>query len=116
MLKKSIVLGVAVLLLLGLLFGRSHVLTTIGMVKQTVKESVPVDFEIDRARKMITDLAPEIRRNMHLIAKEEVEVERLAAQVETAGGQRCEHGQQHQHMQRFIPVPNRPHQFTPPPG
>jgi phage shock protein A len=50
-------------------------------MKQSVKESVPVDFEINRARKMITDLAPEIRHNMHLIAKEEVEIERLEKQV-----------------------------------
>ncbi len=84
MLKKSILAGSGVLLLLTLLFGRdacSYVATTVGWMKDSVRESVPVDFEIERARKMIVNLEPEIRRNMHLIAKEEVEIERLEKQV-----------------------------------
>jgi uncharacterized coiled-coil protein SlyX len=80
MVKKGIVVGTAALLLLGLLFGRegfSHVKTSLGWVRQSVRDSVPVDFEISRARQMIKDLDPEIHRNMHLIAKEEVEVKHL---------------------------------------
>lgn len=45
----------------------------------TVKENVPIDFEIDRARRMVGNLVPEIRRTMQIIAQEEVEAERLAA-------------------------------------
>jgi chromosome segregation ATPase len=82
MLKKTFVLGVAGFVLLGLLFGRSHVLTTLGMVKQHVKSSVPIDFEIERARQMITDLRPEIEKNLRLIAQEEVEVARLEDDLE----------------------------------
>jgi predicted nucleic acid-binding Zn-ribbon protein len=84
MVKKGMVLGAAALLLLGLLFGRegfSHVKTSLGWVRQSVRESVPVDFEISRARQMIKDLDPEIHRNMHLIAKEEVEVKNLREQL-----------------------------------
>jgi hypothetical protein len=90
MLKKGIVLGAAALLLLGLLFGKegfSHVKTSLGWVRQSVRESVPVDFEISRARQMIKDLDPEIHRNMHLIAKEEVEVKHLRDQLSTADKQ-----------------------------
>jgi chromosome segregation ATPase len=43
-----------------------------------------MDFQIDRARGMIQDLVPEIRKNMHIIAKEEVEVERLEKQIADA--------------------------------
>jgi chromosome segregation ATPase len=71
---------------MGLLFGRdaaSYVCTSAGRVKETVKDAVPVTFEIDRARKMIGSLEPEIRRNMHIIAKQEVEVDRLRKQVES---------------------------------
>jgi DNA repair exonuclease SbcCD ATPase subunit len=85
MLKKSLVVGGAVVLLLGLFFGRdacSYLTTSVGWVKDTVKTNVPIEFQIDRARQMIKDLDPEIRRNMHLIAQEEVEVEKLAGQVE----------------------------------
>jgi hypothetical protein len=90
MVKKGMVLGAAALLLLGLLFGRegfSHVKTSLGWVRQSVRESVPVDFEISRARQMIKDLDPEIHRNMHLIAKEEVEVKHLRDQLSTADKQ-----------------------------
>jgi hypothetical protein len=88
MFKKLVyVTGGTVLLLslMALFFGRdacSYFSTTVGKVHQSVKDSVPIEFEIERARAMIKDLAPEIRRNMHLIAKEEVAVERLAKQID----------------------------------
>jgi hypothetical protein len=44
---------------------------------------VPVEFQIDRARDMVRDLEPEIRRSMHIIAKEEVAVEQLDQQIGT---------------------------------
>jgi chromosome segregation ATPase len=84
MLKKTIVLGGVAVLLAGFVAARSHVTTGWGMVRQTVKDSVPVDFEIKRARQMIKDLQPEIERNMHLIAREETEVAKLERQVGTA--------------------------------
>jgi len=87
MVKKGIVLGIAAAVLLGLVFGRegfSHVKTSLGWVRQSVRDSVPVEFEISRARQMIKDLDPEIHRNMHLIAKEEVEVKHLRDQLSDA--------------------------------
>lgn len=65
-------------------FGRdavSYVRTSAGWVKQSVRNSVPVDFEIERARQMVKNLTPEVRGNMHVIAQEEVEVERLERQI-----------------------------------
>jgi chromosome segregation ATPase len=82
--KKGLIAGGAVLLLLGLFFGRdafSYTKTSLGWVRQSVREAVPIEFEINRARQMIKDLDPEIRRNMHLIAKEEVEVKNLRDQL-----------------------------------
>jgi hypothetical protein len=87
MVKKGAIIGTAVLVLLGLLFGRdvfSYTKTGFGYIHQGVRDSVPVDFEIGRARQMIKDLDPEIHKNMHLIAKEEVEVANLQEQL-TAG-------------------------------
>ena len=86
MLKKLFVVGSGGILLLGLFFGRdaiSYVKTSAGKIHQTVKNSVPIDFEIERAHKSVQDLIPEIQRNMHLIAKEEVKVERLSKKVDT---------------------------------
>lgn len=60
----------------------SYIGTCCGWVGSSVKDSIPLDFEIDRARTMIKNLVPDIRSNMHLIAKEEVEVENLVKQVD----------------------------------
>ncbi|HEY6565347.1 MAG TPA: hypothetical protein VIY86_12665 [Pirellulaceae bacterium] len=60
----------------------SYVRTGAGVIRDGVRDSVPVRFEFQRARTMIEALDPEIRKNMMLIAKEEVEIERLENQVE----------------------------------
>jgi phage shock protein A len=46
---------------------------------------VPIEFEIERARRMVKNLVPDIRKNMHVIAQEEVEVERLDKQIVQTG-------------------------------
>jgi chromosome segregation ATPase len=80
MIKKTLFVGAAVLLLVALFAGRgmvSYATTAFDKVEDGFKRSVPVKFEIERARRMLQDLAPEIERNMHVIAREEVEVARL---------------------------------------
>jgi predicted nucleic acid-binding Zn-ribbon protein len=87
MVKKVILGGAGAGMLCLVLFGReavSYVGTTAGWFKDSVKSSVPVEFEIDRARRMVKDLVPDIRKNMHVIAQEEVEVERLDKQIACA--------------------------------
>jgi phage shock protein A len=86
MIKKTLLvvtgLGVTTLVL----FGRdaaSYVSTSYHRLTDSVQETVPVDFQIDRARQMVRDLEPEIRRSMHVIAKEEVALEQLEQQIGT---------------------------------
>lgn len=70
-------------------FGRdaaSYVRTSVGWVKDGVRGNVPIEFEVERARGMLKDLTPDIRRNMELIAKEEVELERLEKQIRSQEG------------------------------
>jgi hypothetical protein len=84
MIKKAVLLTMGVGLTMAVLFGRnaaSYVSTTYHRFTSTVEDSVPIDFQIDRARQMVRDLDPEIRRSMHVIAKEEVALEQLASQV-----------------------------------
>jgi len=87
MIKKGILaMGVALVLAL-LLFGStvvSYVRTSAGFVSEAVHDTVPVEFQIERARNLIKELVPEIRKNLHVIAKEQVEVERLEKQVADA--------------------------------
>lgn len=89
MMKKSVYVGAAVALLLGLLFGRdavSYVTTYAGQVQSSVQDSVPIEFQLERARNMIKDIDPAIRKNTHEIAKEEVLIDKLAADVKDLEG------------------------------
>lgn len=84
MAKKIGLVSGAILLLLGLVFGRetfSYIGTSLGIVKQRVADAVPIDFEINRARDLVKNLVPEIEHNMHLIAKEEVELKNLKEDI-----------------------------------
>jgi hypothetical protein len=84
MIKKAILLVVGIGVTTGILFGRnaaSYVSTTYHRLTSSVEEAVPVDFQIDRAKQMVSDLDPEIRRSMHVIAKEEVALEQLNQQL-----------------------------------
>src|SRR5580698_6746019 len=84
MIRRTIFSVAGLALLSVFFFGRdavSYVHTSAGMVKDSVKSAVPLTFELDRARKMVKDLVPDIRRNMHVIAQEEVEVERISTQI-----------------------------------
>jgi predicted nucleic acid-binding Zn-ribbon protein len=92
MIRKLVVSALGVLLLGGLVLKTSvgsYVSTAYRRTANSVTETVPMEFQIDRARNMVRDLEPEIRRAMHVIAKEEVEVaaldERIGAADEKAG-------------------------------
>jgi chromosome segregation ATPase len=85
MIKKAIIVSGGAALAMVLLFGHSavsYVRTSVGYLTSAVQESVPIEFEIERARGMINDLVPEVRKNMHVIAKEEVDVKQLEEQIE----------------------------------
>ncbi len=80
MFRKLFITGGILAVLGTFLFGRdvvSYVFTGAGCIKDSVRDSVPVKFEFQRARNMIAAIDPEIHKNMLLIAKEEVEIERL---------------------------------------
>lgn len=84
MIKKALFLVVGLGATSLALFGRdacSYIGTTYHRVTSSVQDSVPVEFQIDRARQMVQDLEPEIRRSMHVIAKEEVALEQINQQI-----------------------------------
>lgn len=85
MIKKAIV---TTLLLAGtstLIFGGSvwtYLRTASSEIRQTVKSQVPIEFEVRRAEQLVADLIPEIRKAMHVIAEQQVEVESLQRDVD----------------------------------
>lgn len=85
MLKRVIWGSAGATVLAMLLFGGreavSYMRTSACWVKDSVKNNVPIEFEIERARRMVKDLVPDIRKNMHVIASEEVEVEQLDKKI-----------------------------------
>lgn len=84
MIRRSLIGGGVALLVMGVMLGRdaaSYVRTSMGWVKESVSDQVPVEFQIDRARKLIDDLEPEVMKNRRRIVKEEVSLEQLQEQV-----------------------------------
>lgn len=68
----------------GLLLGTSaisYVRLGVHGVQQSIRDSIPVEVEIKRARDMISNLKPEIANNLRVIAREEVEVSRLNNEI-----------------------------------
>lgn len=59
----------------------SYISSTGNMLQKSVKESIPIEFEIQRARDLLEDLLPEMRANLKLVAAEQVEVAELEEQI-----------------------------------
>ena len=69
----------------GLLFGTdlgSYVWTSTKTVRTAVRDSVPIEFELQRARDLLEDIIPEMQANVGLIAKEEVEIANLRDEIQ----------------------------------
>ncbi len=83
-LKRSVFVVVGVTLLGGMLFGKdlySYASSSAKSVRTAVKDSVPIEFELRRARDLLEDIIPEMHANIRLIAQEEVEVAALKADI-----------------------------------
>ncbi len=89
MIKKTILGSLAGLLAMGFLFGGdaiSYTTSSLGWVRTSVKNSVPVSLQIERARDMVQKIQPEVYRNKQLIVREEVALERLANRISALEG------------------------------
>ena len=65
----------------------TYVKTGVTACSDTVRDSVPIEWEIKRARQMIEDLEPEIKKNLQIVAREEVAVRRLGSEIDTKESQ-----------------------------
>jgi chromosome segregation ATPase len=84
MIKKTIGAGVLGVLALVGLFGTpagSYVRTGVTKIRTVAKDSVPVQFEIDRAKHEIEQLDPAIRQHIEILARAEQDVKRLEAEI-----------------------------------
>lgn len=86
-LKRGLIGAAAAAVLGTLVFGRdvfSYAKTFGCQARDAVKAEVPIEFEIERARGMVENLVPDIRKCMHVIAEEEVNVEHLSKEIASA--------------------------------
>jgi flagellar biosynthesis chaperone FliJ len=75
----------------GLIFGRdlaSYVSSSAHSIRASVKDNVPVEFELGRARDLLDDIIPEMHANVRLIAQQEVEIDNLRRDID-AGAKAC---------------------------
>lgn len=85
MLKKAIIGTSVVAVLGGLILGRdswSYLRTSVSSMRQAVKREVPIEFEVQRARDLVSQVDGEIRKCLHVIAEEEVNVDDLRRELD----------------------------------
>jgi chromosome segregation ATPase len=82
--KKVVFWGVVVAvggwLLVGSELG-SYVRSSARAMRSSFKSSVPVDFQIKRARDLLDETGPEMQANIRLIAQQEVEIAQLKSDL-----------------------------------
>jgi hypothetical protein len=72
-------------LLGGFIFGTdlgSYVRSSFNSTARSVKDNVPLDFQLQRARDLLADTGPEMQKNVRLMAEEEVDIAALRADID----------------------------------
>src|SRR5947209_7169802 len=83
------VLSLASVTLAGaLVFGHdlaSYVSSSARSVRGAVTDSVPIEFQLRRARDLLDDVIPEMHANVRLVAQQEVEIDALRVDLDQSG-------------------------------
>lgn len=83
-LKYTVLSGAAALLIGGVVFGTdlfSYARSGGRSISRAVKDNVPVEFQLQRARDMMNDILPEMQANVRAIAEQEVEIAALKGEI-----------------------------------
>lgn len=84
MIKKVLLGSLAAVAVGTLVFGwdmMSYVRTSAANVRDAVQNEVPLEFQIDRAREMVDNLVPDIRKCMNVIAEQQVDIDHLTGEI-----------------------------------
>src|SRR5687767_7442042 len=82
-LKRGALIGALAYVLVSYGGGAWSYLTTASRVlADKMHANVPLEFQLERAKTMITGLIPDVRESMLVIAQEEVGVDELRRQIE----------------------------------
>lgn len=83
-LKVGVIGTAATLLVGGAVFGTelgSYVRSSTRCMTSAVKDNVPIEFELRRARDLLDDIIPEMHASIRSIAEQEVEIAGLKAEI-----------------------------------
>jgi hypothetical protein len=86
-LKVAVLTGAGLLIAGGILFGTelgSYARSSVSSARAAVKDNVPVEFELKRARDLLDDIIPEMQANIRQIAQQEVEINHLRGELVSA--------------------------------
>lgn len=90
MLKKTLLVGGSVALVLALLFGTSvvpYAKSSWRNVQESVQQAIPIHAQLDAAREQIRDIGPEIRDMVAKVASEKVAIGGLEKEIEGLASQ-----------------------------
>jgi len=85
MIKVGVLGTAAALLVGGLVFGRdlaSYLRSSSRAMSDVMKDNVPIEFQLRRARDLLDDIVPEMQANIRAIAEQEVEIASLRGEIE----------------------------------
>lgn len=92
---KKVVLGTAGLFVAsGFVFGRdlwSYLATAGSSMKSAVRDSVPLEFELARAKELLTKIDPEMNRAKKLVVEQQVEIEDLNKKISQRADNAADH-------------------------
>lgn len=84
MVKYGVIGTAGALVLGGLVFGGdvvSYARTGVLSAQASVRDNVPIEFELRRASDLLDEIIPEMHANLRLVAQEEVELEQLRQDI-----------------------------------
>src|SRR5437588_11376274 len=62
----------------------SYIRSSCKSVRVAVKDNIPIDFQLRRARDLLDETGPEMKQNVRLMAEQEVEIASLKGEIEQA--------------------------------
>jgi len=111
MITKTLKLGGLILVGTGLIgsmfFGKdmlSYARSSAKSVQTAVKDSVPIEFELKRAKDMLEEVIPEMHANIKMISQEEVEIAALQADIEKSQQNLNEEAQRVQKLRKALNI------------
>lgn len=82
---KKIIIGAGALTLLAVLFvgpaAFSHVKHAFHWARESVQDSVPIEYQLEQAERSIDDIIPEIEASKQVVAQEQVEIRYLGEEI-----------------------------------